>query len=56
MTFYKLFLAYFNKLYREKLIKKGSKQFIRKTKIDYLNDKNVLLKNKEKNIKQLSIK
>ena len=32
----------------EKLIKKSSKQLIRKTKIGHLNDKNVLIKNNEK--------
>ena len=32
----------------EKLIKKSSKQLIRKTKIGHLNDKNVLMKNNEK--------
>ena len=38
----------------EKLIKKSSKQLIRKTKIGNLNDKNVLMKNNEKkNRKQL---
>ena len=44
MTPYKLFLVYFNKFYGE-LIKNSSKQFIRKTKIGHLNDKNVILKN-----------
>ena len=37
----------------KKLIKKNSKQLIRKTKIDHLNDKNVILKNNENNRKQL---
>ena len=36
----------------EKPIKKNSKLFIRKTKIDHLNDKNVFLKNNEKNKKR----
>ena len=38
--------------FMEKLIKKSSKQLIRKTKIGHLNDKNVLIKNNEKNRKQ----
>ena len=44
---YKPFLAYFKKLMK-KLIKKNSKQLIGKTKIGYLNNKNVLMRNNEK--------
>ena len=36
----------------EKLIKKCSKKLIWKTKAGYLNEKNVILKNNEKNRKQ----
>ena len=45
---YKPFLTYFNKVHGEAYKKKNSKQLIQKTKIDYLNDKNVVLKNNEK--------
>ena len=48
MTPHKPFLAYFNKFHGEAYKKNCSKQFIQKTKIGYLNDKNVILKNNEK--------
>ena len=40
----------------EKLIKKSSKNVIRKIKSGHINNKNVLLKNNEKNRKQISKK
>ena len=55
MTSYKPFLVYFNKLNGETYQKK-LKQLIRKIKIGYLNNKNVILKNNKKNTKQLSKK